>query len=249
MKKAFAGAILAGVLLLLSAGAAFATPSTQIWIPSTDIQPYGTVHLGIDDYVRVQKNPDGTYAPIGYDIGPEVGVLPFQKVQMEVGIDYIRGLSAAADDRPIFFNAKIGTPEDSIVKWSPALAAGSYDLGYSSKTNYAISYLLAARTFPVVGRISAGWYVGNAALLTDQNGNHDNNGVLLSWDRTMTEISDKLWMGVDYQGGDNLFGATSFGVSWAFSKNVSVIVGYDIYARKATGGQPTFTTQLDINIP
>ena len=29
----------------------------------------------------------------------------------------------------------------------------------------------------------------------------------------------------------------------------TLLVGYDVYARKATGGQPTFTTQLDINIP
>ena len=249
MKKRAGILLMSGLFLALVSGTALATPSTQIWIPSTDIQPFGTVHLGIDDYIRTQKNPDGTYSPIAYDLGPEVGVLPFDKVQMEVGIDYIRGLSSAADDRPIFFNAKLGTPEDSMFKWSPALAVGSYDLGYSSKTNYALTYALAARTFPIIGRISAGWYIGNAALLTDQNGNHDNNGVLLSWDRTMTEISDKLWLGVDYQGGNNLFGAYSFGGSWAFSKNVSVLVGYDVYARKATGGQPTFTTQLDINIP
>jgi hypothetical protein len=241
--------VLAVSLVVAVSGVAMATPSTQIWIPSTDIQPFKTLHLGIDDYIRVQRNPDGSYAPIAYDLGLTAGVLPFEKIQCEVGVDYIRGLSDAADDRPIFFNIKLATPEDSMFKWSPALAVGSYDLGYSSKTNYAISYALAARTFPVIGRLSAGWYIGNAALLKDQNGANDNNGVLLSWDRTLSEISDKLWVAVDYQGGDNSFGAFNFGVSYAFSKNVSVIVGYDIYNRKATGGQPTFTTQLDINIP
>ena len=45
------------------------------------------------------------------------------------------------------------------------------------------------------------------------------------------------------------WGAVSVGASWAFTKNVSVILGYDVYNRKATGGTPTFTTQLDINFP
>jgi hypothetical protein len=69
----------------------------------------------------------------------------------------------------------------------------------------------------------------------------------------MTEISDKLWLAVDYQGGMNYLGALSFGFSWSFSKNISVIFGYDIYNNKKalynsvnTNAQ-TFTTQLDIN--
>ena len=65
----------------------------------------------------------------------------------------------------------------------------------------------------------------------------------------MTEISDKLWVAVDYMGGNNVDGAVSFGVSWAFSKNVSVIFGYDIYKEKELAGNNTFTTQLDINYP
>jgi hypothetical protein len=44
-------------------------------------------------------------------------------------------------------------------------------------------------------------------------------------------------------------GAVSFGESWAFSKNVSLIFGYDIYTHKDLSGANTFTTQLDINIP
>ena len=69
----------------------------------------------------------------------------------------------------------------------------------------------------------------------------------------MTEISDKLWLAVDYQGGKNYLGALNFGASWAFSKNVSVIFGYDIYNNKNayynTNNQNanTFTAQVDIN--
>jgi orotidine-5'-phosphate decarboxylase len=86
-------------------------------------------------------------------------------------------------------------------------------------------------------------------VLVDENGKSANDGLLLSWDRTMSEISDKLCVAVDYQSGKSALGSLNFGVSWAFSKNVSVIFGYDIYNNVQTGGKNTFTTQLDINFP
>jgi hypothetical protein len=244
------GAMVAA-LTVLSAGSALATPSTQIWIPSTDVQPFGKFHLGIDNYIRTSDDvqvttEDGETVEQRlhvYDIGLTTGVLPFEKVQMEVGVDYLVN-GGPADDYPWSFNAKLGTPEGSLFGGSPALAVGGYAFGTEKDvTNANIVYGLAAKTLPVVGRLSAGYYLGNEDVL----GEDENDGVLLSWDRTMSEISDKLWAAVDYQGGDNAFGALSFGVSWAFSPNVSVIFGYDIYNEKAVAGQNTFTTQLDIN--
>ena len=88
------------------------------------------------------------------------------------------------------------------------------------------------------------------AAVYDRNGaKGDDNGLLVSWDRTMSEISDKLWVAVDYQGGKNAYGATSVGFSWAFAKNVSVIFGYDIWNNKDRAGQNTATVQVDINFP
>jgi len=110
-------------------------------------------------------------------------------------------------------------------------------------------YALVARTLPVLGRLSAGYYVGTNKVLLDRNGNKENDGALLSWDRTMTEISDKLWLANDYQGGKYAVGAFSVGASWAFTKNISVIFGYDIYNDTKVAGQNTFTTQIDINFP
>jgi len=49
-----------------------ATPSTQIWIPSTDIQGFNTYHLGIDNYIRTQ-NINGVRGAGMYDLGPEYG--------------------------------------------------------------------------------------------------------------------------------------------------------------------------------
>ncbi len=251
MKKIIKVVTMAMTLTMAASGIALATPSTQIWIPSTDVQGYKTLHLGIDNYIRTTSQ--GSW-PNTYDIGLTAGVLPFEKVQAEVGIDYIdAGTNTGTDQHPIFFNAKLGTPEDSLFKFSPALAVGIYNVGTQTSgpgmTKQNMVYGLLARTLPVVGRISAGGYHGSSSVLVDENGKSANDGVLLSWDRTMAEISDKLWMAVDYQSGNSALGALNFGVSWNFSKNVSVIFGYDIYNNVKTGGKNTFNTQLDINFP
>jgi hypothetical protein len=242
-------ALCAALALTLAAGTALATPSTQIWIPSTDVQGFKTLHLNVDSYVRTKSNDDGSVTAPLYMVGPTVGVLPFEKVQAEVGFDLMYN-GSQADKSPFYGHAKLGTPEDSLFKYSPAVAVGGYNFGTKSDvTNYNIVYGLVAKTIPVLGRVSAGYFTGNDKLLLDADGKADEKGVLLSWDRTMTEISDKLWVAVDYQGTNSALGALSFGASWAFAKNVSVILGYDIYNEKKTGGQNTATVQVDINFP
>ena len=256
----------------VSVGTAHATPSTQIWIPSTDIQPYKTFHLNLDSYVRSGKESpnnltgagSGQNLPPVYVFGPTAGVSPFEKIQAEVGFDLIYGganTGFGLDKYPVYGHFKIGMPEDNT--WIPAIAVGMYNIGTKSgdarkgelATNQDIAYGLVAKTLPVVGRLSAGGYIGNKkVLVTDQvdasgKFKSDEKGVLLSWDRTISEISDKLWLGVDYMGGKNVNGAFSFGASWAFAKNVSVIFGYDIWNNKKVAGENTFTVQVDINFP
>jgi hypothetical protein len=231
----------------------FSTPSTQIWIPSTDFQKWKTMHLGLDNYLRT-SNINGIRGAGIFDAGFTTGLLPFEKFQGEIGVDYLYMGDSNYDNHPIYFNAKIGLPEDALCKGFPAVALGAYNFGLKTNlTNYNIIYGEIAKTIPILGRLSVGYYTGNDKVLVDENLNKANNGVLLSWDRTMTEISDKLWLAVDYQGGKNYLGALSFGASWAFSKNVSVIFGYDIYNNKnayyntSNQNASTFTAQVDIN--
>jgi len=269
MMKVFS---LAVMFVATAAGAALATPSTQIWIPSTDIQAFKTLHLGIDNYFRASSTPRSAPTPLStrdanvMDIGLTAGILPFEKLQMEVGVDYLVIANNPNDNHPILGNFKIGTPEDALFKFSPALAVGMYNIGPVQPAGNApfvvsgqnIIYGLAAKTIPAMGpvpslgRISAGGYRGAAVAFQDTRldpSKSQNSGLLLSWDRTISEISDKLWLAVDYMGGNNVDGSINVGVSWAFSKNVSVIFGYDIYKEKALAGNNTFTTQLDINFP
>lgn len=279
MKRAVKVIALAMTLAVTGAGAALATPSTQIWIPSTDIQPFADLHLNIDSYFRASAkskagSPTGRDTNV-WDIGPTIGILPFQKIQAEVGFDYLVNSSNPNDSHPFCGNFKIGTPEDALFKFSPAIAVGMWNIGpsnYEGPSNVGtptfsvgraaavssgqnIAYALVARTMPAIGpvpslgRISVGGYHGSQRALVDPSGHSANEGVLASWDRTISELTDKLWMGVDYMSGNNVNGAVSFGASWAFSKNVSVIFGYDIWKEKQLAGNNTFTVQVDINYP
>ena len=248
--------LLTAILCLSAFGiAAKATPSTQIWIPSTDIQPYKTLHLNIDTYVKDSSESSGERNPNMSVLGPTVGVLPFKTVQAEVGFDLMySGLSDSTgrqyDTYPLYLHGKVGTPEDSLCKYSPALAGGLYNAGVKSGlTDQNVWYGLAARTLPVAGRLSAGYYVGKANMLVDETGAKANDGVLLSWDRTMKEISDKLWLAADYQGGQSALGAFSFGAAWAFAANTEVILGYNIWNNQAVAGRNTINVQVDINWP
>jgi len=245
--------LLALIALVMTVGISKATPSTIIWIPSIDFQAYKTMHLGIDNYIRTSKDNGVRGAGI-YDFGLTMGVSPFQKFQAEVGVDYLSMGDNVYDDKPMYFNAKVGMPEGAIFKNSPGIAIGGYNFGTKSNlTNYNIAYGVIAKTLPIVGRLSVGYYMGNEKLLIDSKGAKANSGILASWDRSMKEISDKLWFAVDYQGGNNYLGALNLGFSWNFSSNVSVIFGYDIYNDSKTfynsvnTNKNTFTTQLDIN--
>jgi hypothetical protein len=246
-------AIVATLCMMLTVNSAKATPSTQIWIPSTDIQGFKTFHLGIDNYIRTRKD-NGNRGAGMYDIGLTTGFLPFSKLQGEIGVDFLSMGDKFYDNYPFYFNAKIAIPEDSLFQNMPAIAIGVFNIGLKKDlTDYNIIYGVMAKTLPIVGRISVGYYTGNKKILLDENGKKANSGLLLSWDRVLTEISDKLWVAVDYQGGKNSLAGTSFGLSWAFSKNVSVIFGYDIWNNKkivynsSDLNANSFTTQLDIN--
>jgi hypothetical protein len=257
MKKMIAGIMMAGALYAGTANTGSATPSTQIWIPSTDIQGFNVWHLGLDNYIRASS--DGEFAagerdPNVYDAGLTVGILPFELIKAEIGVDYLVN-GTDYDDDPLYFNAKVGIAEGALFAHSPALALGGFNFGTNAKkssptrTDQNIVYGLVAKTIPVLGRFSAGYYVGNDDVLLDTDGDGAGSGILASWDRTMSEISDKLWVAVDYQGGGNALSGLSFGVAWAFSKNVSVIFGYDRWEEPSLAGSNTFTTQLDINFP
>jgi len=238
---------------VIGAASAYATPSTHVWAPSTDIQAFGVAHITSDIYVPVKKidfidlvgtEDDGVKDRPGTitNLGLTVGVLPFEKVGLEIGFDHIEG------QYPLYLNAKLGIPENAFGNFFPAIAVGGYSIGTKSDvTDYNIYYGKVAKTIGPVGRFSVGYYTGNDELLLDESGKASENGVLICWERTISEISDNLWVAVDYMGGDSSAGALSYGFAWKFAPNTSVIFGYvDQNNDKVTPGD-TFTVQVDID--
>lgn len=223
----------------------FPTPSTHIWAPSCDIQPFKVVHLTADFYVPTVKNDNGDFASPVTNFGFTVGVLPFEKFQAEVGFDHIAGLGGL-DEYPFYFNFKFGLPENSLLNISPQVAFGMYSIGTKEDlTNFNIAYLKFAKTFGSLGKLSFGWYIGNEKLLLDENGKVDNHGILVAYEKVVSEITDKLWICLDYQGGKNSYGSFNLGFSYKFADNVSVIFGYNIYNNSLI--KPTYTIQTDID--
>ena len=209
-----------------------ATPTTQIWNPSTDIQPARTFHLGIDNYASVLHNDNRPYA-FGTDVGLTYGIVP----GLEFGIDLIE---PSAD--PLYFNIKYGIPEGGM---RPAFAAGGFSFGTNpDATNYNVFYGVLAKTFVPVGRFSLGYYLGNEKLFVDENGEKANTGIIATWDKALT---DKICAAVDYSSGKSFYGCLSIGGSYAFAPNTCIIFGYVIYNNDNINPNNQFTTQLDIN--
>lgn len=250
MKKRIA-AILTGAALLV--GGAFsiaeATPSTHIWSPSADVQAYGVFHLTSDMYVPAKKDEVNKARPNTVtNLGLTTGVLPYEKANLEVGFDHIAGYGTL-DAHPIYFNAKLGVPENAFGEFFPQLAVGGYMLGTKTDlTNYNIYYGKLAKTIGKAGKLSLGYYTGNKKLLLDENGKEEKDGALVCWERTMSEISDNLWLAVDYMGGKSSYGTVSYGAAWKFAPNTSVIFAYvNQLNDKIAGVADTVTVQVDID--
>jgi hypothetical protein len=253
----------ASVMVVLASSIAMATPTAQIWIPSTDAKALKETTINLINIARFSNAADA--GPNYYMVGVTTGVLPFEAVKLEVGLDYMTtGTKAKIDDNPFYFNAKLATAEDLGFKGMPAFAVGAFNLGTYDKpevglsTRQNIAYALAAKTIPVIGRISAGGYYGAKRALANGTNTIDtdmNSGLMLSWDRTITEVSDKLWAAVDYMSGNNGNGQLGIGGSWAFNKQITLLVGVQIFnpfynlsgGETLPGGKPAFTTQLFIN--
>lgn len=239
----------ASAIVALASSMAMATPSTTYWTPMVmDIQGYKVGHLTLDNYFSVDKK-EGAFPT---DVGLTVGVLPFEKIQMEIGID---ALWPSSD--PYFFNAKIGAPEGVLFKGAPALQVGIFNVGTKNKaTNQDIVYGVIGKTIPVLGRVTAGPYIGNASVLRSSSGNKENVGFMVAFDRGFLPAKDaegneysKVVLAADYASGKNSIGGGGAGLYYYFTKNIDLLTGPVWFNDKGINGDWKWTTQIDINFP
>ena len=247
------------LLTLVLAGTVYATPSTTYWTPATsDVQPFNVWHIGVDNYFRLSQTTEEITGVTGVrnqfdsfatDVGLTVGVLPFEKLQLEIGID---GMFPGTRMHPtmqsigesLMFNAKLGTPEGAWGAWSPAINVGIFNAGTKGEvTNMNIVDLIVGKTLGPFGRIHGGGYYGNPdsalmrqggckpvapsdaalAVLTcagGSSGKLDNAGGMVGYDFGFWKVKDKE---------GNEYNKWIFAADYASGKNAIGGGGFGIY--------------------
>ncbi|MBI2440889.1 MAG: hypothetical protein HYV35_05905 [Lentisphaerae bacterium] len=240
------------VIGLLGSSLALATPSTTYWTPAvTDIQPFGVLHLGVDNYTTVFRKADRGGGDFATDYGLTMGVLPFEKLQLEVGVDLFE-----PSDYPLAFNAKLGTPEGTLFTESPALNVGIFNVGTKRDvTDYDTGYVVIGKTIPLLGRVFAGGYLGSDTLV-DAEGDKDNKGFMVGMDHGFCPVKDRagdeynrLVLAGDWASGDNFLGGGGAGLYYYFTRNISLLTGPVFFNDSEMNGKWKWTVQLDINAP
>ncbi|HQP92265.1 MAG TPA: hypothetical protein PLU24_06275, partial [Candidatus Omnitrophota bacterium] len=186
--------MLLGILVFfMFPGMVLATPTTLIWTPSTDIQPFKKIHLGYDIYAPVESVNDSgaenhvlqvaglTFSLLSNE--PQENLLgklwePLGKIMAETGFDHKKGLGSYYDSDPVYFHFKFGVPEDAYFKNMPAIATGIYDMGTENdRTDNNVWYLRVAKSIGFggfnLGRFSLGYFAGNGTLLRGKDGDRD----------------------------------------------------------------------------
>jgi hypothetical protein len=215
-----------------------------------DILARGVLHPGIDNYFTVSRDMEDGAGDFPTDVGLTLGVSPSDKLLVEVGVDLLE-----PSDHPLYFNAKAGTPENGLFRNAPAIQAGIFNVGTEEDvTNYNILYGVIGKTLPPIGRLSAGPYIGNGDVLVDAEGDEENTGLMVAFDRGFRPVQDAAGNGynsvvfaADWASGKNALGGGGFGLYYYFTKDVSLLVGPVWFNEEELNGKWKWTTQLDIN--
>ncbi|HJX54240.1 MAG TPA: hypothetical protein VJ801_15850 [Polyangia bacterium] len=265
MRKSFAS-VFAICGVLVSAGAARATPSTTYWAPSTTyVQPYLVPHITYDTYFWKGPNAGAAASPLyPIDTGITIGVLPFEKLQLELGYDL---LLPTENSLLFLLNAKLGTPEGTFFTGSPSLAAGIFGVGIKGKsdsslgTSYDVLYGQIQKNLPWGGYVSVGGYYGAGTKelwldKSDGTGKEHRAGFIGAVASPDIPVDlpglKKLLVVADAQTGNNIYGAVGGGLYLYFTDTIDILTGpvYFFDADMQPGGKHwMWTVQLDVDIP
>jgi hypothetical protein len=245
MKKALK--VAAAAALLVAAPAALATPSTDFWTPATSyVQPYLVPHLTYDTYF----GEPGAY-PI--DTGLTIGVLPWEKLQGEVGFDLFY---PGKTKNGFLLNAKVGVPEGSFGDFFPGLSLGVQNIGFEKDVNdlYLI-HASIAKTVGSIGNLAVGAYYGvNDKLLLSSAGKKQQGGAMIAYTSPDIPINlpglNKIVVLADAMTGKNVFGAVGGGLAFYFTPAIDIITGPVFFLDKKLqpgGASMLWTVQLDVD--
>lgn len=223
--------VIAAAMLALAATTASATPSTTFWTPATTyVQPYLVPHVTYDSYVAEK-------AGFQNDYGLEIGILPFEKVQAEIGVDsFMPGLA----QNNFYLNAKVGIPEGAFTSWQPGVSAGIFGVGFKKDvSDFDILHLDVSKTLPVIGTVVVGGYYGlNSTLMVSSAGKKQQGGIMAAWTSPDVVLNlpglNKINFIADVQSGKNAFGAWGVGVGLYFTPAIDILTGPVFFLDKDT---------------
>ncbi len=254
MKNALKAAAAAAVLA--TAATASATPSTTFWTPETTYtQPYLIPHITYDTYVAEKGLLQNTY-------GLTIGVLPFEKLQGEVGIDAFYPTFTLKTKDFAQLNGKLTLPENAFGEWQPGVSVGIMNVGFKSDvSDYNLVHLSIAKTLPMVGNVSIGGYygAGSKLLWTGSDGNVNRTGFMAAWTSPDIKIGkpglDKIIFLADVATGKNWMGAVGGGIGLYFTPAIDILTGpvyfldKDLYkANPSANTNVMWTVQLDVDV-
>ena len=246
MKKALKAIVAATVLA--TATVASATPSTTYWTPATTYtQPFLVPHLTYDTYFA----EGGQLQP---DYGLTMGILPFDKVQGEVGIDLF---TPGLHKDNFYLNGKLTLVEGAFAEWQPGVSLGIQSVGFKKDySDYNHLYLSVGKTFGL-GTVNVGGYRGgNKVLYTSSTGKVEQTGFMASYTSPDINVKatglGKIVIVADYASGNNYFGAYGLGAAFYFTPAIDVITGPVMFNDKdlmkgTYGASFMWTVQLDVD--
>jgi hypothetical protein len=242
--------VLAAVILAVTATAASATPSTTFWTPATTYtQPYLVPHLTYDTYASAKGN-------LLNDYGLTVGVLPFEKLQAEVGVDlFLAGVAPHANvGDNVYLNAKVTLPEGAFAAWQPGVSLGIQSVGFASGySNYDHLHLTLSKGFAGVGTFAIGGYYGaTKALYTLPGEAAAQAGAMASYTSPDIKIGlpglDKIVIAADYASGKNFFGGGGVGAALYFTPAVALLTGPVFLPKGAAPSEFMWSFQIDVDV-
>jgi len=203
----------------------------------------------VHNYFRLSRSQEeqanGQFDSFPTDVGLTVGVLPFEKRNLEVGID---GLFPGTRINPalrsignsLLFNAKLGTPEGAFFgDWFPAINVRIFNAGTQAQvTNMDIVDFIVGKSLGSLGRIHAGGYYGNpdAVLMREGGCKPNGNGPLACIPGASGELANSggmvgydygFWKVKDKEG--NEYNKWMFAADYASGKNFIGGGGFGMY--------------------
>lgn len=250
MTKRFRAAVVTGALL--ASGVAGATPSTTFWTPATTyVQPFLVPHVTYDTYFRER-------AAYPIDTGLTMGVLPFEKLQAEIGFDLFYPVGGSNPGvSALQLNAKLGVPEGAFGEWFPGISGGIMGVGVKKDvSDYNLLHAELSKTLGPIGTVVVGGYYGlNDRLFVDENGSAHQAGFIGAYITPDLNVNlpglTKVNLFGDVQTGKSSFGAVAAGIGLYFTPAIDILTGPVFFFNdKVQPGQQSWmwSVQLDVDI-